>query len=648
MAQRSMVRSKSQDLGPRACLGASAAGGALAGALVGLAESIWIVSRASGPAGPGVAGYGMVLYGAAGLVLGLGLGFAMAVIRLVLRRRDGTRGGMYTTVAGLVLVFVGYPTAKFLIGRDVLMERIDWSSLQGLAIQAALLGMLTVLFFVLAVGLRRLLDRMPGSFSGPLFTPVVIAVLSVGLLLVDVFVDERIVARAGDAKPGGPHIVLVMVDTLRADVTDPYGGPGLTPNLGRLASSGVTFERAYAHSSWTRPSVATVFSGLYASSHGAMFKAEGLPDGVDTIAEVLGAAGYATPGIVSNFVTAPYFNFGQGFDSYVYLEPAHVLGGDEVTSKFNLAEVLRKLHARLVPRAVRPGFQYRDGSRVTAEALRWVRGWKAEAGPDDRFFLFVQYMDPHDPYFAHPHDGKAPSRLLMPRPDASMRDRLWELYRGEVRFWDVQFGHLVEGLESAGLWQDTLVVVFADHGEEFLEHGGFWHGETLYEEAIRVPLIVRLPGDEAAGRRVGDMVGLVDVAPTLVRLGGARVPAGYQGKDLFGAHHASIFAEERQVGNDLQALVFDHEGGGTWKVVACDEQNPRRLPSRSLFDLGSDPGEEHDLASSRPVMLEHALAALGEAMKRAAASAFRAKAVEIDTATERRLRELGYVQEGVE
>jgi arylsulfatase A-like enzyme len=571
----------------------------------------------------------------------------MGLVRRLLRLHDGTRAGFYTVSAGIVLVFMGFPIAKFLIGRDVFMERLAWNSMKGLVIQACILASLCAMFFALAAGLRRLLDRLPDLFSGPVFTPVVAAVVSVGLFLVGL-IGPRDEARVEEGpSPRGPNIVLVMVDTLRADVTDPLGG-GLTPNLGRVAGMGVTFTHAYAHSSWTRPSVATVLSGRYPSSHGAMFKMEGLSDEVDTIAELLGRAGYSTHGIVSNYVTAPYFNFGQGFDEYVYLEPAYFLGAGEVSSKYILYEILRKLHSKLVPNAVRPNAQYRDGSHVTAEALRWVEDWAGSASEEDRFFLFVQYMDPHDPYFAHPDDGDAPSRKAVPYPSDSMRERFWSLYRGEVAHWDKQFGLLIEGLEKTETWEDTLVLVFADHGEEFLEHGGWWHGDTLYEEAIHVPLVVRLPGDEAAGEKVDDMVGLVDVAPTLVRLGGAEVPETYQGRDLFETRDSPIFAEEQHVGNDLQALVYRNAEGGIWKVIACNEENPRGLPPRSLFNLGSDPGEKENLAGKDQAQLKLALEALGEWMVKAAEGAVSKKTVIMDEASKERLKELGYIRDDAE
>ncbi|MBW2264285.1 MAG: sulfatase-like hydrolase/transferase, partial [Deltaproteobacteria bacterium] len=277
---------KTSGPGFASCIGASAAGGVLGGAILGAAESVWVICRSATAAEPSVAAFGLALYSCAGLVFGLGIGLAIAASRKVLRLREGTRGGIYTVAAGLVLALMGYPVAKFIVGRDLFMERLVWSSLKGLAIQACILAALTALFFALVIGLRRVLDRLPDPFTGPLTTPAVIAVLAGVLHLVP--------ARGGETPPPvrigpaarGPDIILVMVDTLRHDVTDPMQG-NLTPNLARLARSGVTFENARAHSSWTRPSVATVLSGRYPSSHGAMFKAEGLADDVDTIAEQL-------------------------------------------------------------------------------------------------------------------------------------------------------------------------------------------------------------------------------------------------------------------------------------------------------------------------------------------------------------------------
>ncbi len=634
---------KAGPVGYAATVGASLGGGVLGGALLGTAEAAWIAAHSATHVAPGLFGFAILLYGGAGAIWGAGLGIAVATVRKLMGRSEGTRGAFFTVACGLIVVFMGFPVAKFLIGRDVYMERLAWSSPTGLGIQAATLVSLCALFFFMTAGVSRVLDRLPHWVSGPIATPVLLAAAGVVLMLLPAGGLES-EPRKGD-RPGGPNIVLVMVDTLRADVTDPYGGPGLTPNLGRLARRGVTFTNARANSSWTRPSVATVMSGRYPSSHGAMFKMDGLPDGVDTIAEQLSASGYATKGIVSNYVTAPYFNFGQGFDSYTYLEPSYFFGANDVTSKLNLYELMRKLDQKLFPGSIKPNAQYREGSQVTDAALSWLSGWESRARKGDRYFLFVQYMDPHDPYFSHPDDGAAPSRKSMPSPPAAMKDRMWSLYKGEVRYWDEHFGRLLDGLVKSPSFEDTLIVVFADHGEEFLEHGGWWHGDTMYDEAIRVPLVIRLSGDEAGGQEVADLVSLVDVAPTLVRLGGGVVPEGYQGQDLFETHLSPVFGEEQHVGNDLQSLVYRRQGGNVFKVIACNEKNPRGLPARSLFDLTADPAEKQNLSASQPEELQLALSMLVAAMKTAAQGAVAGKSVQIDEASQHRLKELGYIHD---
>lgn len=632
-------------LSTTATLGAASSGGCVAGALMGAGEDRWLRAISAVSVAPGAAGYAMALYGLAGLVGGLAVGAGIILVRRWFGRAGATRGSVFTVTAGLMLVFAGYPLAKHLLARDVFMQRMQWGSPEGLMWQAMLLTGFCGLYFGLTLGASRLLDRAPDWVAGPWFAPLVVAIASTALLLVPAAdADDGGAARTGEV-PEGPNIVLVMADTLRADVTDPVSEPGLTPNLASLASQGVRFRNARAHSSWTRPSVATVFSGRYPSSHGSMFRMDALSDELDTIAEQLHAGGYRTHGIVTNFVTAPYFNFQQGFDDYVYLEPRHLLGADEVTSKLRLHGLLTSLHRALAPDAVHPGTQYRSGSEVTDAALRWLQGYRARASATDRYFLFVQYMDPHDPYFAHPHDGDAPSRKTVPYPAASMRHRFWSLYRGEVAYWDRQLGRLLDGLRADPGWEDTLVLVFSDHGEEFMEHGGWWHGDTLYEEVVRVPLVVRLPGDEAAGKIFSQKVGLVDVAPTLVRLGGVDVPDSYQGHDLFAGADESIFAEQQHVGNDLYSLIYESQDGPLYKVIACNADNPRDLPSRSLFDLSADPTENKNLAATHQVVLHEALGKLAQAMNGAARGAVEAKPVQMDEATQHRLHELGYVDE---
>ena len=629
-------------------LGLGFAGGCLGGAVMGAAEGWWVLAHASGGQTVGVLGYAMLLYGAAGAAMGLCIGAAFAIAGRVFRR-DTSDGKVYAAVTALVIVIYTCAFWRFLIWRDVFLEKVPWASLKWRGWQAAIFlgcAVLVLLFWKL-VG--RLLDIVSKRFVlRAWFMPAVILVVS--LVLFGWAYGMRGAGAhapgpAGKTAPKGPNVLLVMVDTLRADRCDPYGAKGMTPALAKLAAQGVTFKHAYAQASWTRPSTATVLSGRYPSSHKAVYKMDRLPESVETLAEVMQGGGYRTEAIITNYVTSPYFGFAQGFDRYAYLEPTYFLGADDASSKLILYESLKMLWSKFVVKGARPGAFYQDGKALTDAALEWVDGWNKRARADDRFFLFLQYMDPHDPYFAHPDDGKAVARKAWPRPPDAWLGRMKQMYDGEVRFFDKHFGRLLGALERQSWWDDTLVVFFSDHGEEFLEHDGWWHGDTLYDEQIRVPIIVKLPKGEGAGQVIdGSLVGLVDIAPTICRLAGVPVPKSFEGQDLFEARAEPLFAEEDHVGNVLRSVMV-LKGDAFWKAITANPGNPRELPEKSFFDLGADPGEAKNLADAKKEELAEALRSIADIEGQIAKGAVKRSSIELDKSAKDHLKDLGYIRE---
>ncbi len=297
----------------------------------------------------------------------------------------------------------------------------------------------------------------------------------------------------------------------------------------RLAADGVRYAKAFAQASWTRPSFATIFTGLYPSSHGAVHKADALPSGVETVAEALAAAGYTTAGIANNANISPAFNFGQGFQEYRYLAPDLFFFAPEAAAQLTLYGGLRLVRERFVARSVDVHNYYAPAETVTADALAWLDGASAKQRP---FFLFLHYMDPHDPYFVHPFNGEGYARVANPNPQPGVADTYRRLYDGEITYLDEQLGVLIDGLRQRGLYDGTLIVLTGDHGEEFQEHGGWWHGTTLYDEQTHVPLIIKPPLGGARGRVVDELAMSLDIAPTILAAAGTRVPAVMQGHAL--------------------------------------------------------------------------------------------------------------------
>jgi len=284
---------------------------------------------------------------------------------------------------------------------------------------------------------------------------------------------------------------------------------------------------------------------------------------------------------------------------------------------------------------------YQPAEVVTAEVRRWLdRGARAEP-----FFLFAHYMDPHDPYFAHPFNGEGYARVAHPNPPPALTERLHHLYEGEVAYLDEHLGVLFDDLKRRGLYDRTLVVLTADHGEEFHEHGGWWHGTTLYDEQIHVPLIVKPAGAHSLARVRDELATSLDIAPTIVAAAHAKPPAAMQGHVLpldGGAAPAreSTFAEEDLEGNVLQAVRTR-----AWKLVTANPGNPRGLAPEELYDLPRDPGEHQNVIASTPAEADAMRAALGRSVLEAREHGGASEQIGMDPATKARLKALGYTQE---
>jgi tetratricopeptide (TPR) repeat protein len=390
-------------------------------------------------------------------------------------------------------------------------------------------------------------------------------------------------------------VVLISIDTCRADVLGCYGAvPSATPNLDRLAAEGTVFLNAISPVPITLPAHASLMTGLTPRRHGVHSNLGHLvhPD-LATLAEELAARGFSTAGFVSSIVLDQRFGLDQGFTVYddrLADRPHGVFGAE------------------------------RPGRETVALALRWLRAHRGE-----RFFLFVHLYEPHEPY-------EPPPELAELFPGSP--------YLGEVAEADACVGRVLEGLAELDLDGSTLVVVVGDHGEMLGEHGEDAHTYFVYQSALEVPFIVRLPRDRT-GARVERLVGLVDVAPTVCGLLVLPPPAGIDGADLspliLGRGEAippvPVLCESltptRYGANPLLGLV-----GERWKVI--DTTRPE------LYDLVRDPGETDDLASSHPAILSEQLRLMGDRLAAVEAPAAAASAPAIDDQTARRLEALGY------
>jgi len=558
-------------------------GGLWGGAVAGIAEALSVVSMAAELPEYGLVPYAILGYallgGAGGLAFGL-LGALFSPLQRLCRNPFAWVGAPLNAA----LLFV---VGRYHVNLRYFHEELSPWTAAGAGAYVGLL-LFAALGALALVGLARAFVRRPALGLGA-FVLLCLVALAIGKAKT----STDTLAGPGPtraAPAGSPNVVLVIADTLRADALSAYGNQQQTPSIDVLAQEGLLFEKAYTQSSWTRPSIATILTSLFAAQHGAMSKQAILPDRVTTIAEVLRDSGYSTAAFVSNINIAPIFNFQQGFAEYTYLPPDFYFWATDSSARLALYRIARVVRERFFAQNVYVNNFYQDALVVTGRAREWLA-----RKPRAPFFLLVHYMDPHDPYMHIPYDGRGIARVTNPHPPASERDRMHQLYQENVGYLDEHLATLWQDLRDLGLWDDTVIAFTADHGEEFYEHSGWWHGTTLYEEAVHVPLMLKLPRQERAGTRVAEPVRTIDVAPTLLSVAGVKRPPAFMGVDLTTAAADSrpLYAEEDHEGNDLHSLRI-----GDWKLITANPGNPRGLQPVELYDLAADPGETRNLAAS--------------------------------------------------
>lgn len=354
-------------------------------------------------------------------------------------------------------------------------------------------------------------------------------------------------ARA--AGPEGP-VVIYLIDTLRADRVSVYGSPrATTPAAQRLAAEATVFENAYSVSSWTRASVATMMTSLLPAEAGALGRYGVLDPGVPYLPQLFQRRGWKTAAFVSNGnVFDPRTGFNRGFDTF-----------QTVTGKAQ-----RPVVATTAQEVVDP-------------AVEFV---KRQTSP--RFFLFIHVIDPHADYYSEPRykelfpDGANADKM-------SERDRLLLVYDRAVRQADDGFSRIADALRAKGFWSGATVVYTSDHGEEFLEHGARVHGYTLFEEQIRIPLLVKYPKGQVEPGRRRDAVTLADLTPTLTEMFGLEKSARWIGANV----RKPLPERPLYFTEDLDSARLFAVRKGSRKLVV---QLYPALDMR-VFDLARDPGE---------------------------------------------------------
>lgn len=629
------------------------------GCLTGLFE-VMVLSPA--PAGsklalllPAVLLYGMV-WAMVGVVVG-----AARVAACRAFRRPVTSGEASTRWDLAVLI----PSAIFVVGGGYINMRYLPGFLDPFSV------LFDVVFLLANVGLgywlyrhgvswaRRLISRVWKVGLGMVAVALMLAVLTGSRSLWER--TKAVQAPRASAPASAPNVLLIVIDALRPDHLSLYGYERKTsPHLEEFAQEGVVFSEAFANSPWTKPSTATMFTSLYPSTHNVNLWASALSPELVTLPEVLQAHGYATGLFAANTLVSPQFGFAQGVDRFYYNDVPRF-------DRLILGHVVSRLRRRS-GRLVSPDESGIHIPRVSGPALNralidWLRTLKG--GP---FFAYLHYMEPHDPYGAPaPYtvqfdvvDPDAPAIPQMRPPsspfgalqpftqDEPLAPRqvrhLIARYDGEIAYVDQVVGELFEALRELGLYDRTLIIVTADHGEEFYEHGGWSHGHSLFNEVLRVPLIMRYLPAWPTGTVVAQTARHVDLMPTVLDLCGIPTVNGLEGRSLvplLRAPEASrdsrpVYSEVFHGGSYARAV---QDGG--FKLIES-HAGPRTL--WLLFDLAEDPEERRPLdadAHPRGPQLKQLLASFRE---RSLQGAVAPQMVQVDLDTKEELRALGYLQ----
>lgn len=627
-------------------------GGLVSGFLVGVVEALVVLAGANGTVAFRVVPYGAAVYAIFFGLAGGGMGLVLAWSGRWMKREAAPEAETFARTAAFFAATAAFALGAFRIRRDVFAEELVWKSLGGLGVLVGCLVAATAIYLGLFFGLRALArvgakGERPGlllrGFGAPALVAALLGVLAgVSAAQGGVPLVDRNPSTA-TAPEGAGNVLFIVVDTLRADHLPAYGYQNnRTPNLDEFARDAIRFDQAFAPASWTRPSFASILTGRLPSSHGVMAKPDALSDELVTMPEVFGEHGWETRGIATNYNVAPYFNFNQGFDRYEYLEPNFVLGADDAAAKLLLVQTLKRVVETITAKLghVAPGSAYQDAPAVNARILDWLDAGTEGGRP---FFHFVGYMDPHDPYYPHPYDGTGYSRAANQRPRPEEAPRLRALYDGEIEFWDEHFGQLVAELKRRGLYDDLTIVITSDHGEEFCDHGGFWHGVTLYDEQVRIPLFVKLPRGEQAGTTVRHWVQLIDLMPTLLQRFDLPVPEGVQGGSLFRGTDL-VYAEESHEGNVLES-VRERRGTDEWKIITANPGNPRGLEPLEVYRVDLDPGEQQNVAEVEREATVRLMESLVAAGQRAREGRVESETVDLTGEAAARLQAIGYMED---
>ena len=632
--------------------------GALLGALLGIIEVLGHLAGGNSSIGRTYLAEAALLYAACGAGFG--------IVLWVLARRRSPRAHLATLCGGFLFLFVGG-----YVNVNVLPEIFSPRSL--LISSLILLGSIGVgfaLFAILGGFSQQFRQQCATFFTRPRFWGAVVLPAVLLLVLLSVIPQQRNAGSGATTEEGNEtNVLLIVADALRPDHMSLYGYQRpTTPRLDEWASDAVVFDAAFAHAPWTKPSTATLLTGLYPATHGVNPMASAVAGEITLLPALMLSHGYRTAILSANHFITPTFGFGRGTEYFYSSLPPRM-------QQLILGHMLHQLGYRLPPvgklvtalesweKRLTGGGPPEGG--LEAEGLTTAFGaWLDEIG-DQRFFAYLHYMEPHAPY-----DPPAPyDQTFMPRQLAGREkvvdfpsyggflpfdegedvsrdslDIMHALYDGSILCADHWIGELIADLKERGLYEKTLILLTADHGEEFQDHGGWGHGQSLFDELLHVPLIVSGPGTEPArGERRPHVVRHIDLMPTILEQCALPPPDAAPGRSL----RPVIMLEEPADSARLVYAEVDFGGryarslreGDRKVILACSGGDERML----AFDLASDRHERNNLIAAGVTWPGRMLSRLELIHDVASENAYSSSKIVIDESTKQKLKAIGYL-----
>ena len=466
-----------------------------------------------------------------------------------------------------------------------------------------------------------------------------------------------------------PNIIFIVIDALRADHLSLYGYErDTTSNIDARSSGGVVFKNAWAASSWTKPSAASYLTGLYTGMHGIEGFFDMLSDELETLPEILGGNGYYSKAISANHNVSADYNYNQGFNDFKFIR------GHGYKQLLFPHPLLTGRLPILLEKAYNWGLI--DGNVLYGDALtlnRSIIPW-LKLNHDKRFFIYLHYMEPHYPYYPVEPEYSKGARLTLnnlrairdkrrdrhavqaeDRKRNSLVETVINRYDDEIAEADRRMEELFRTFDELKLWENSLIIFTADHGEEFFERGMGDHGNTMYNEVIHVPLIIFFPKGEYSGETVSERVHLIDLAPTIFDYAGIFCQVPMNGASLMpllaGDEARFIETRGRYFG---EVKIFREEL--PWERVYAASKDKFKLIKTlfkdveygiELYDTEADPGEKSNLADLHPELTKELLSELDAYL--AYCESLKIQSVEFDEAdlseeNRERLRALGYIK----